>query len=463
MLQTSPMRYEVPEAESINFEKYLSWRYFLDITKRRLLHFLIPAILIGSVGASVVMWLPALYLAEGKVLVESQRIPSELVRPTVTNLAAERMQVMEQRLMTRDNIMTIIEKFRLFADRRSVMSNTELVDLVRERTRIKPIEMALPRSPADRTTLAFTVGFEHEQPDLAQKVASEFLTIILNEDLKNRTGRASETSRFLAREVNRLQAELSSVEAQVLELKKAQAESGRVAQESRRASLDQTNAQLTALKAERLKKANQLAWNHPEVQALQGRIAALERTAAAQPPTTPGSEQLDSLQRQALALESLLGKQTAIQKSLDEASQKLAAARLGEALEKDQQAEKLEVIEQPTLPQRAAKPNRVKLLGLVLGLAVFAGAGLVVVTEAFDRTVRTRSDLARLVEGQLIVAISLVETRRDRLWWRVKVFGATTLLLISIVAGGLAWYYFMPPFDLLWTDLTVRLPRYINR
>jgi uncharacterized protein involved in exopolysaccharide biosynthesis len=455
MLQTSAIRYEAAEAESFDFGKYLNARYYVELARRRLLHFLIPIILIAPAGAAIVMWLPALYLAEGKVLVESQRIPSELVRPTVTNLAAERMQVMEQRLMTRDNLMSMIEKFRLFADRRSVLSSTELVDLARERIRIKPIELALPRSSADRVTLAFTVGFEYEQPDVAQKVAGELVTLILNEDLKNRTGRASETTKFLAREVSRLQAELDAVERQVLELKKAQAENARGAQEGRRAFLDQTNAQIASLKAERLKKANQLAWNHPEVQALHGRISALERTAASQA-TGPGPEQ-------DLVTESLQSKQASIQKSLDEASQKLAAARMGEALEKDQQGEKLEVIEQPTLPQRPVKPNRVKLLGLVLALAVFAGAGLVVATEALDSTVRSRSDLARLVESHFIVAIPFVETRRDRFWRKVKLVRTISILLIAIVAGALAAYFLLPPLDLLWTDLLVKVPRYLNR
>src|SRR3712207_7020662 len=41
-----------------------------------------------------------------------------------------------------------------------------------------------------------------------------------------------------------------------------------------------------SLKAERLSKANRLAWNHPEVQAIHQRIAALER-ALAEPPAAP--------------------------------------------------------------------------------------------------------------------------------------------------------------------------------
>jgi hypothetical protein len=39
------------------------------------------------------------------------------------------------------------------------------------------------------------------------------------------------------------------------------------------------------------------------------------------------------------------------------ATQKLAAARLGETLEQDQQSEKLEVIDQPTQPQNPTQSS----------------------------------------------------------------------------------------------------------
>ena len=64
------------------------------------------------------LW-PPTYLSEGKILVQSQQIPTELVRPTVTNAAQERIQVIEQRTMTRENLLAIIDKFQLFPDKRT--------------------------------------------------------------------------------------------------------------------------------------------------------------------------------------------------------------------------------------------------------------------------------------------------------------------------------------------------------
>ena len=56
-------------------------------------------------------------------------------------------------------------------------------------------------------------------------------------------------------------------------------------------------------------------------------------------------------------------------KNLEEANRKLMAARLGESLERDQQSERLQVIEQPPLPQKPIKPNRLKLFVLAFFLA----------------------------------------------------------------------------------------------
>jgi len=454
LLQTPAIEYGT-EDRPVGFGRFLSPRYYLGVVKRRLLHFLVPVTLIAPAGVAVVMLLPAIYLSQGKILVESQRIPTELVRPTVTSLAAERIQVMEQRLMTRDNIMAIIDKFKLFADRRNVLSTTELVDLVRSRTHIKPIEFAQRRSPNDRVTMAFTIGFEHEQPDIAAKVAGELVTLILNEDLRNRTGRASETTTFLAREVNRLQGELIAVEAQVVEAKRALDGRAQAALERRQASLAQTTAQLAKLKAERVAKANQLSWNHPEVQSLHGRISALERTLA--PPVSNQTQESD------VGLKSLEKRQEGVRKSLEDASAKLAAARMGEALERDQQAEKLEVIEQPAQPQEPIKPKRMKLLGVVLALALFAGAGLAIATEALDSTIRGRGDLAGLVESRLIVTLPYIETRRDRIWRKLRILRTFAILLAVLSAAGVAAYLFLPPLDLLRDQMLIKLPRYLNR
>ena len=80
-------------------------------------------------GVGVVAIQRPIYRAEGKILVESPEIPPELVHPTITEVANERVQVIQQRIMARDNLMAVVNKFDLFTRERQWMSSTELLEL----------------------------------------------------------------------------------------------------------------------------------------------------------------------------------------------------------------------------------------------------------------------------------------------------------------------------------------------
>jgi len=144
--------------------------YYWELIKRRWAYFVIPFVVIASAGVGVALLWPATYLSEGKILVQSQQIPTELVRPTVTSAAQERIQVIEQRTMSRDNLVAIVDKFQLFPDKRTLMSVTELVALMKKQTKIAPVDLQLDfkqRSRLENPTIVFSVGFEYSDPAMA--------------------------------------------------------------------------------------------------------------------------------------------------------------------------------------------------------------------------------------------------------------------------------------------------------
>src|SRR5580704_11099335 len=203
--------------------------FYWELFKRRWAYFIVPFVVVASAGVGVALLWPATYLSEGKILVQSQQIPTELVRPTVTSAAQERIQVIEQRTMTRDNLVAIADKFQLFPDKRTLMSATELVALMKKNTKIAPVDLQLDfkqRSRLESPTIVFSVGFEYSDPATAAGVANELVTRILSEDLRDRTSRATDTTKFLAREVQKLQADNAAVDAKIALAKLAQAKSG---------------------------------------------------------------------------------------------------------------------------------------------------------------------------------------------------------------------------------------------
>jgi uncharacterized protein involved in exopolysaccharide biosynthesis len=195
-------------------------RYYAGVVKRRYLSFLIPAAVIAGTGMFIVSKLPTIYNASAKILVESQQIPADFVRSTVTALASERIQVIQQRVFTRDNILALVQKFDLFSTR-SDLNRSEIVDLVRSRVTINQLNISAgtrARQP-NQLTVAFNVGFDYENPQGALQVANELVTLVLNEDIRARTASASETTKFLNDENERLISELAIVQKDIAEFK----------------------------------------------------------------------------------------------------------------------------------------------------------------------------------------------------------------------------------------------------
>ena len=84
-------------------------------------------------------------------------------------------------------------------------------------------------------------------------------------------------------------------------------------------------------------------------------------------------------------------------------------------MERGQQGERLQVIEQPSVPQKPARPQRLKWYAVAFAFAGMIGAGCVVLTEMLDGTIRGSRDLGRVVDRHLIVAIPYLSTPGRRI------------------------------------------------
>jgi uncharacterized protein involved in exopolysaccharide biosynthesis len=175
--------------------------------------------LVGLITAFV--W-PPTYQASATILIEEQDIPRELIQSTVTSYAAQRIQVISQRVMSRTNLLEIVEKYNLYEKERKRNTIEEVLSEMRADIGIDMItaEVMDPRTGRPTAaTIAFTLGFKSESPTQAQKVASELTTLYLNENLKSRTEKAAEAYDFLTAESTRLSEEIDRLEAMLAEFK----------------------------------------------------------------------------------------------------------------------------------------------------------------------------------------------------------------------------------------------------
>ena len=408
--------------------------HYVEILKKRKLYGLIPFLCVISIGAAVALLWPPKYLSEGKILVVSQQIPVDLVRPTVTATASERISVIEQRVMTRDNLLKIVDKYQMYADQRDRLSRTDLLDLIRASTVTRPVDLDILRRPNEGFTVAVKIGFIDRRPEIATQVANELITLFLNEDARNRTARATETTRFLTQEVEKLQVELASIDERIIKSRREPV------------AVETTLPQLTMLKLELAQKSAIFSQSHPEVKRIKAQIEALEKEPMplTQAPATAG------IGTNTLLPDPIILQRMSVQQNLEATSQKLAAARRGENLERDQFAERLEVLEQAVSPTKPIEPNRRKLFSFAFLAALMSGFAGIFIIESIDRTMRTSNDLAGVANGQLIVAIPYIVTKEELSKKSSRIIIMFAILVVALLVGLAAIHFFLRPLDELW-------------
>ena len=206
-------------------EYELTLNDYLSILKRRWVQLLVVFLLVLLAAIATAVLLPPTYQSAGTILVESQQIPPDLVKATVTSFADERIAVIKQRVMTRDNLFRIIQKYRLYPDDVDTQTTSILIDNMRESISVELLSADVQGVKGGKATIAFKVSFEYEKPEIAHKVANELVTLFLDENIKTRTERATETTEFLTQELDRLKVELEGVESKVATFKEQHANS----------------------------------------------------------------------------------------------------------------------------------------------------------------------------------------------------------------------------------------------
>ena len=281
------------------------------------------------IGLVVAYSIPPVYQASASILVESQQIPTDLVRSTVEQSTQERITLIQQRLFTRQTLLELAERYQVFADRPQ-MSATEIVAEMRASASVVG---STARGRA-RNVTGIDVRFRARNPDIAARVANDLVDRVIAENAEARTLRATGTRAFFDQEVSRLTAEIEALSAQVTQFKIENADSlpdSLVVRQSALSGLrervfdrelqiaslleqrrnlvavrdaGQTSLpssrtrtpeeiELSRLKAQLLIQRATLAETHPIIRQLDARIAALETSArnAATPEPDPASQE----------------------------------------------------------------------------------------------------------------------------------------------------------------------------
>jgi uncharacterized protein involved in exopolysaccharide biosynthesis len=402
------------------------------ILRRRWLAMAVVAVLGFAATAAALMLVEPIYVARATVLVSSQRVPTDFVRPTVEEDPIERINGLIGSVLSRSSLQALIEKYDLYPELREREPFDSVIAAMRADIVIEPEESLAQWGRNERAEI-IAISFEHEDPERAADVANELAHLFTLEGLKMRSEQARLTTAFMRRELEAAEAALeehgaklaafqqkhqgqlpSELESHIARLDRLQQQrqtlAMRIAEaETRYAALrasapaSSAEQQLAAL---RTQLAQQLAVNketHPNVQSLRRQIANLEGGASGGGLGSLGGairreveelhaqmreteRQIEQLEQQVAQIP-LVGEEYAalerrnqvLQETYLEYLRKVKEAELAESLERAQQGARVAVLDS-AVPPLEPETNRLMIglggLAAALGLALLTGLGL---------------------------------------------------------------------------------------
>src|SRR6266852_45400 len=180
---------------------------------------LILLVLLGpAIGYFVSLILPKEYTSQTVILVEQPAVPVSYVTDISTNDLKQRLTTLQEQILSRSRLETIINKFGLYAEERSKQVSTEaLVDRLRKKISVVPVK---PMAESNSSQLpGFIVKVADRSPAIAQKLCDEVAAMFMAENQNVRHVQAQGTTEFLTKQLVDAKARLDDQDAKLAAFK----------------------------------------------------------------------------------------------------------------------------------------------------------------------------------------------------------------------------------------------------
>jgi len=168
----------------------------------------LPAIVIILGVFAWVRTLPNQYRSDSLILVVPQRVPESYVRSTVTTRIEDRLQSIQQQILSRTRLERIIQDFNLFQEERRTAIMEDVVERMRGNISVQVVK-------GD----AFRVSFTSDDARTAMRVCERLSSLFIEENLRDREVLAEGTNQFLEAQLEDARRRLIETERKVEEYK----------------------------------------------------------------------------------------------------------------------------------------------------------------------------------------------------------------------------------------------------
>lgn len=416
--------------------------------------------------------------------------------------AARRMQVIEQRLMRRENVLALVEKHGLYKNQ-PMMTDDDKLFAFRQQNRIQMIDATGSGQGNGAQVSALLITSQAGSPEQAAQVANDLAASLMAQDAEERTRTTRDLVTFLGSESRRLNVELAALDKKIGEVKNANEEALPEAAEALRSELAQLRelqltldrqmlelerdqfvtetrpgpdgavqadttlaARLSRLNSELAQSRRLLSANHPEVRRIEAEIRALRENPDAASKTATEREvelissQLRTVQEQKQVV---AARQAEIEKSLErgplveqelagltrtqeqlvaqlsDVALELARAQSQQTIQDTNAAVGMVLLEEAQPPVYAMSSSRKRLLAMG-GMASFGAAlMLIFLMELKNPVMRNAGSMARRVGVMPIATVPLLPSA-ERTRTQMLRYGISVVMFMAALTIGAILY-----------------------
>src|SRR5216683_8063005 len=181
---------------------------------------LVPASAVGccALGTLLATQLPKKFTSQTLVLVAKPTVPTDIVKPVVTEDLNQRLASMKQQILSRTRLEPVLDKFDIYREDRKRVHLEDLIDRLREAIEISPVEPMA--GTQDRTMAGFNVSVTFNNPQTAQQICTEITSMFMEQNARALEQQAVQTTSFLSQQVDEAKAKLDEQDAKLAQFKR---------------------------------------------------------------------------------------------------------------------------------------------------------------------------------------------------------------------------------------------------
>jgi polysaccharide biosynthesis transport protein len=192
---------------------------YLYVIKKYKYYVLVTWCLISVISVLAALSMPKIYRSTATLLIEAP-LANKFVESSASQFADEQIQSIFQRIMTTDNVMSIIDTYELYKEIRDTESKQKLAEIFKENTEITLTATTFtPKSISGMADIAFNIAFLDNSPTIAKEIASKLTDLFIAQNDKFRTQRAIKTTDFLLEETDKLNSEIKELDNKIASYK----------------------------------------------------------------------------------------------------------------------------------------------------------------------------------------------------------------------------------------------------